>query len=110
MTDPAKRITLEQIKQHPFLVDNRTPDSLPVSILSAPLPRSFMDSCFKGTSHQDREKGNIGMSDRLLCNLFLTIVKSQSGLGRCYFTKTAKEKQVNHRLVTNNFFSNSQPS
>ena len=106
VADPSKRITLQQINQHPFLVDNRTPDSLPPSILNHPLPRSFMDTCFKRPSNQDRsEKTNTGMSDRLLCTYYVYSVRSSSGLGRCYFTKTAMEKGNNHRVTTNNFFS-----
>lgn len=43
IVDPSKRLTLDQILCHPFINSNRIPKSLPVTCLSNPLPKSFID-------------------------------------------------------------------
>lgn len=43
IVDPSKRLTLDQILCHPFINSSRIPKSLPVSCLSTPLSKNFID-------------------------------------------------------------------
>ena len=50
IVDPAKRLTLEQVKDHPFLNEYKIPKSLPSSILTNSLPKSFLEQYPRGRS------------------------------------------------------------
>lgn len=43
IVDPSKRLTLDQILCHPFINSNKIPTNLPVSCLSSPLPKSYIE-------------------------------------------------------------------
>lgn len=49
IVNPTKRLTLEQIKNHPFLTDTKIPTTLPMSIFSNPPSCGFMDG-YKGAT------------------------------------------------------------
>lgn len=70
--DPTKRLTLDQIKSHPFLNDSKMPETLPVSILNQALPKSFIESQQLRRKTTEKFVGDSriqsGMSDRLLRN------------------------------------------
>ena len=42
IVDPSKRLTLDEIKMHPFMTNNKIPKELPPSALSQPLSRHFI--------------------------------------------------------------------
>ena len=48
--DPTKRLTLDQVRDHPFLNEFRIPKTLPVSILTNSLPKTFLDQYPRGRS------------------------------------------------------------
>lgn len=87
------------------------PESLPISILAQPLPRSFIDTQVRRKTADKVSGGEsrlqLGMSDRLLRNIFVIVVRSTSGLNRNYFSKITSQKNCNPRLTTNNFFASS---
>lgn len=43
IVDPSKRLTLDQIMCHPFMNNNKIPKTLPVSCLSTPLAKNFIE-------------------------------------------------------------------
>ena len=87
IVDPSKRLTLDQILCHPFINSNKIPKSLPVTCLSSPLPKSYieqytyyggslgasklhnsMKALEKVENEYEKNKLQKGISERLLCN------------------------------------------
>jgi polo-like kinase 1 len=56
--DPSKRITLDQILNHPFMTSNKIPKQLPSSILSEPLSKSFIDQYITNSQNHSLSKYN----------------------------------------------------
>lgn len=50
VVDPYKRLTLDQVRDHPFLNEHKIPRNLPTSILAAALPKSYHDQYPRGRS------------------------------------------------------------
>jgi len=86
---------------HPFINSNKIPKSLPVSSLSTPLPKSFIEQYTyyggslgasklhnsmkvleKVENEYEKNKLQKGISERLLCTFYFIIVRSSAGFTR----------------------------
>jgi serine/threonine protein kinase len=56
--DPSKRLTLEQMLVHPFMTSNKIPKQLPISALSQPLSKSFVEQYSIYTHNFSQSKYN----------------------------------------------------
>lgn len=99
VVDPTKRLTLEQIRSHPFLSDSKIPDTLPASIFSTALVKSSTETQLKSCGLERPEsRAQSGISERLLRNFVLIQCEHHQDC-----LETTSQRQVVRKCVTTEF-------